>query len=209
LATLYIIAGPNGAGKSTNSKALLGWFNFSLTAFDYDKELYATWKRFGFDPAVEEGVRDSVGRLFSDRKNSAIAGNADFAFETNYHDAVIQETVFLFREAGYQTVLLFLALPDEEIAIERVKRRVALGGHSVDEQTIRERYQRGLLHLDQTFDLFDQVYLLLSNERQTEPILAFAGKEKIFHVESIPHIMRKLPRLQSFIRSAGEGAGQV
>jgi predicted ABC-type ATPase len=45
------------------------------------------------------------------------------------------------RAADYTTVLHVLLIP-EELAAERVRRRVSAGGHDVPENKIRERYQR-------------------------------------------------------------------
>jgi predicted ABC-type ATPase len=198
LATLFIIGGPNGAGKSTNSTAFLEPYN--LTAFDYDKELEQAWSRFGFDPAVEDGVRESVGELFLQMKNAAIQNNTDFAFETNYHHDSIVQTVNRFKEVGHQAVMIFLALPNDESAIARVKRRVSEGGHSVDEKTIRERYKKGLQLLDRTFDAYDRVHLYLSEENEVKLILTLNPKNNIVHSETI-QLMDKLPRLNAFVRA--------
>jgi len=97
--TLFIIAGPNGAGKSTISAALLQPFN--IKAFDYDEELEQAWRRFSFDPAIENGVRNSVADLFLEKKNLAIQNKTDFAFETNYHHESVPQSVTRFKEAGH------------------------------------------------------------------------------------------------------------
>ncbi|MFM7850815.1 MAG: hypothetical protein ACKO96_02625 [Flammeovirgaceae bacterium] len=200
MATLFIIGGPNGAGKSTNSAALLE--PYSLTAFDYDKELELAWKRFSFDPVVEDGVRDSVGELFLQMKNAAIQNNTDFAFETNYHHDSIVQSVNRFKEAGHEAVMIFLALPSEESAIARVKRRVSQGGHSVDETTIRERYKKGLQLLDNTFDTYDRLHLYLSLENEVKLILTVDPKNKIVH-SGATQLMDKLPRLNAFVHAIG------
>lgn len=202
--TLFVIAGPNGAGKSTSSAAFLEPFN--LTAFDYDKELELAWRRFSFDPAVENGVRDSVGELFLQMKNSAIQNNTDFAFETNYHHDSVVQSVNRFNEAGHQTVMIFIGLPSEESAIVRVKRRVSQGGHSVDEKTIRDRYKKGLQLLDLTFDEFDRVNLYLSVENELKPILTLDPKNKIVHYQRA-QLMDRLPCLNAFIRSIKKDQG--
>lgn len=43
--------------------------------------------------------------------------------------------------------LIFLWLETVELAVERVKTRVLLGGHDIPEETIRRRYERGLKNL--------------------------------------------------------------
>jgi predicted ABC-type ATPase len=40
--------------------------------------------------------------------------------------------------------LWFLSLPNEEIAISRVARRVLQGGHNIPEEVIRRRFKAGL-----------------------------------------------------------------
>jgi predicted ABC-type ATPase len=40
------------------------------------------------------------------------------------------------------TIVLHVLLIPEELAVERVRRRVSAGGHDVPENKIRERYQR-------------------------------------------------------------------
>ena len=42
---------------------------------------------------------------------------------------------------------MFLWLPSSQIALERVAKRVAAGGHSVPEETVARRYRAGLLNM--------------------------------------------------------------
>src|SRR5213592_1766461 len=48
------------------------------------------------------------------------------------------------RRSGYQVDLTFFWLPSAEMAIQRVRQRVATGGHHIPEDVIRRRYERGL-----------------------------------------------------------------
>ena len=50
--------------------------------------------------------------------------------------------------------IAFLWLRSEDVAVERVKERVRLGGHDVPENDIRRRYQRGIINF---FDLYQQL----------------------------------------------------
>ena len=159
---LTIIAGPNGAGKSTSSKSLLQ--ERGIEAFDFDKEFYNTWRLFDFDPAVERGVRESIEEKYLEAKQNAIIHKNDFAFETNYHLPGVLETLADFKEAKFETELIFIALLSPDQAIERVKKRVAEKGHSVDKETITERFYSGLKILDQTFEDYQSFTLNLSLE---------------------------------------------
>lgn len=55
------------------------------------------------------------------------------------------------QSKGYEVVLFFLKLPDDEMAIQRVKLRVAEGGHNVPTETIKRRFTKG-------WDNFQNVY---------------------------------------------------
>jgi predicted ABC-type ATPase len=201
LASLFIIGGPNGAGKSTNSKAILA--NEGVTAFDYDLELHKTWSMFSYDPAVEDGVRNSVSVKFLSLKKEAIANKTSFAFETNYHHPSQFNVVEQFRKSGHTTNLVFIALSAVETAIERVKYRVAKGGHSVDEKTIRERFELGLAQLDNTFQHFDVVWLFVSKENENS--LIYTLHPILNQVERVGELssglQQRLPKLKDFIKS--------
>jgi len=68
-----------------------------------------------------EEIRAYVGRRES------------FAFETTLSGRLYARYIRQWQESGYRIKLIFLSLPDVEIAVERVKIRVAQGGHDVDE----------------------------------------------------------------------------
>ncbi|MGA8146156.1 MAG: hypothetical protein WB870_01095, partial [Gallionellaceae bacterium] len=54
----------------------------------------------------------------------------------------------VWRSSGYAVKLIFLSLPDVEIAIERVATRVIQGGHNVPEEVIRRRFSHGIANFE-------------------------------------------------------------
>lgn len=48
------------------------------------------------------------------------------------------------KQAGYRTLLIYVALGDPELRIERVRLRVSRGGHDIPDTDIRRRYWRSL-----------------------------------------------------------------
>ncbi len=52
---------------------------------------------------------------------------------------------------GYLVILLFFWLPSPEMAVSRVAKRVAAGGHNIPTDVIHRRYWHGLKNL---FDIF-------------------------------------------------------
>ena len=167
---LTIIAGPNGAGKSTHSKDLVA--HLAIEAFDFDKEFYSIWSQFSFDPAIEQGAFDRAQLLYIERRAEALQRQSSFAFETNYHTQEILSVIDQFKTSGYKLELIFICLEDISIAIERVKERVAKGGHQVSEEIISERFKKGLALLDESFLLYDNVSIYLSKWKNIEPLLS-------------------------------------
>ena len=69
---------------------------------------------------------------------------ASFAFETTLSGHIYARWIPQWRSDGYQVRLIFLALPNAVMAIERVAARVAQGGHHVASADIRRRFASGL-----------------------------------------------------------------
>ena len=68
----------------------------------------------------------------------------DFAFESTLAG---RSYVNLFKELqkkGYKLHLFFLWIPDAELAIARIKDRVAEGGHSIPANDVRRRFKRSI-----------------------------------------------------------------
>jgi hypothetical protein len=55
--------------------------------------------------------------------------------------------ISLWQAQGYQVKLWFLSLPNEDIAVSRVARRVLQGGHNISQDVIRRRFKAGIENL--------------------------------------------------------------
>jgi predicted ABC-type ATPase len=205
LPVLVIIAGPNGAGKSTTSLDIL--FDLGIKSFDFDLEFYSAWEKFGYDPIVENGVKESIGKLFEDRKQQAISSRSSFSFETNYNSSEVLITVDEFKKAGFLIELIFIILETPEIAIDRVSDRVLRGGHYVDEETIRRRFYDGLDLLDSTFMLFDMVSIYISRTNLISSVILLEPRSnKVESFNPIPEsVSIHLPNLKLFVDKMTEG----
>ena len=196
---LTLIAGPDGAGKSTHSKELLA--DFGIEAFDFNKEFYTLWSEFNFDPFFEQGVLARTQKLYTERRTVALQKKQNLAFETSYHTNEIHAVVEMCRSGRYHLELIFICLESSEIAIERVKDRVAKGGHSVDEITIKKRFEDGLDRLDASFHQFDLVSIYLSKQNDIEGIAMLEpSRNKATSISRIPaSLISHLPKLAGYI----------
>src|ERR1051325_9971320 len=67
-----------------------------------------------------------------------------FAFETTLSGNVYARKIPAWRTSGYRVRLIFLSLPDAEMAISRVATRFAQGGQKVSSSVVRRRFDAGL-----------------------------------------------------------------
>ena len=100
----------------------------------------------------------------------------DFAIETTLatrtHLNVIKEA----QARGYIVTLLYFWLNMPSLAVERVKLRVAAGGHNVEEKTIRRRYDMGLKHLFGLYVPACEYWLIIDNSNAPIEMVAEGGK---------------------------------
>jgi predicted ABC-type ATPase len=142
---VYIIAGPNGAGKTTFAE------NF-LPDFVHCREfLNADLIAAGLSPFSPETQDLRAGRLLLTRIKELVAAKHSYAFETTLSGRTYVRLLKHMKEQGYRIVLLFLWLPDVNMAISRVKSRVKQGGHNIPISVIQRRYASGLKNLFQLY----------------------------------------------------------
>ncbi len=140
-----VIAGPNGAGKSTLAPALL------RDTLNIPEFVNADTIAEGLSAFAPEDASFEAGRVMLGRLHGLAEERKDFAFETTLASRHYAGWLESLKTDGYRVSLTFLWLRSVDIAIERVAERVRSGGHSISDETIRRRYERGLKNL---FELY-------------------------------------------------------
>ncbi len=95
----------------------------------------------------------------------------DFAFETTLASRVFAPWIRAPQADGYLFWLVFLALPDPEMAVARVDERVASGGHPVDHAVIRRRFDRGIRNFFELYAPIADAWWLYDNSGPVEPVI--------------------------------------
>jgi predicted ABC-type ATPase len=129
--TVAVIAGPNGAGKSTAAPVLL---RDTLGLMEFVNADAVALGLSGFDP---DAAGLAAGRVVIERLRSLASERRSFAFETTLATRSFAPWLRDLASLGYHVSIA-------EIALERVRARVQLGGHDIPEQTVRRRYERGI-----------------------------------------------------------------
>ncbi len=86
---------------------------------------------------------------------SHVKHGASFSFETTLSGLTYAQMIPAWRASGYVIKLIFLSLPDVEMAIERVANRLRQGGHNVPEDVIRRRFEHGIKNFERYKALVD------------------------------------------------------
>ncbi|GAA6620923.1 zeta toxin family protein [Scytonema sp. NUACC26] len=139
--SLYVIGGANGSGKTTVAMNLLPNF---LECFEY---VNADSIAAGLSPLNPESMAIEAGRLMIQRLRALSESGSDFAFETTLAAKTFAPFIVNCRAKGYTINLIYFWLRSPDLAVERVARRIASGGHSIPEDVIRRRYERGRKNL--------------------------------------------------------------
>lgn len=147
MGVITVLAGTNGAGKSSIGGALVRRGGGAY--YNPDDETRAILvANPGLDLAQANGLAWARGL---ENLCNAIAEGADYAFETTLGGNTITRT--LIEGAGSAGVSLrvwYCGLASPELHLERVRARVAAGGHDIPADKIRARYdssRRNLLKL--------------------------------------------------------------
>ena len=122
-----IIAGPNGAGKTTFAREFLPVEGECPTFINAD--LIAE----GLSPFKPEAMAIEASRLMLERVRQVVASREEFAVETTLAGRAYLRMIHEWQSVGYQVELMFLQLPSADLAVERVRQRVAQGGHNIPE----------------------------------------------------------------------------
>jgi predicted ABC-type ATPase len=142
---LYIIAGCNGAGKTTASFTILPEIILCKEFVNADEIAK------GLSPFQPEKVSFEAGRIMLNRINDLLKNNESFAFETTLSTKSYKNKILEAKQNGYTVTLVFFWLQNVELAKERVKTRVAEGGHNIPADIIERRYIKGIKNL---FDIY-------------------------------------------------------
>lgn len=156
---LFIIAGPNGAGKTTYARRFLP--EEMRTGEFVNADLIAA----GLSPFAPAKATFAAGRLMLRRLRELAARGEDFAFETTLSGRGYVALLREMRAAGYYVRLDFLWIPELSIARERVKERVAKGGHDIPDDVQQRRFHLGVRNLAMLYRPLLNTWRLFDNTR--------------------------------------------
>ena len=118
-------------------------------------------------------------------ENLVVAGK-NFAFETTCAGHRQAKLLRWCHAEGYRVTFTYLWLPSPDLAVVRVAKRVAAGGHRIPDDVIRRRYFAGLSNMRHVFMMLADVALIYDNSGDSPVLIAEqrAGSELLVHDKS-------------------------
>jgi len=149
-----IIGGINGVGKSTIYSSL------------FDEDVKALGKRINVDEIVttygdwrDTSIQFLAGKKAVKEIKACLQTKIDFHQETTLAGQSVLHTAKTAKAKGYSVHLWYIFVSDVEIAKQRVRTRVACGGHGISDEIIERRSITSLKTLKTLIPLCDEVWL--------------------------------------------------
>lgn len=163
-----IVAGPNGSGKSSvYLDADLEWGGRSVWIVNPDllAARIQTVEHLEIGPANLAAVQRIEAWL-----DASIDVHKTIGVETVLSTPKYRRLVDKAKGLGFAIWLIYVVLDSPERSIERIKLRVAKGGHHVADDDVRKRYRRSLEQFSWFLDQADQAWIYDNSGVQPQPI---------------------------------------
>ena len=148
----YIFAGVNGSGKSTLYKT--NFLNKDIKnsiRINTDEIVYSfgDWKN-----SIDQ---IKAGKIAIQLRNKCFLEEKSFNEETTLTGKTILKIIDKAKNLGYKIHLYYIGIGNPEIAKERVKNRIARGGHGISSNLIEKRYYESLQNLEKILSKCDLI----------------------------------------------------
>ena len=163
---VYIIAGPNGSGKTTFANKFLP--DYVKCPNFVNSDLIAE----GLSPFQPQLAAMKAGRLVLEQTHDLAKKNLDFSFETTLSGKSYIPFLGKLRNKNYSVHLFFLWVPTVELALARIRERVADGGHDVPVGDVRRRFRRGIYNLFRFYRPLLDSWMLFDNSSAKPSLIA-------------------------------------
>jgi len=183
---VYIIGGPNGAGKTTFAVKFLP--EYVMCPNFVNADLIAQ----GLSPFSPGAAAIKAGKLVLEEIHRFANRGVDFAFETTLSGKLYVNLFKSFKAKGYKIHLFFLWIPGADLALSRIKTRVAQGGHDVPVRDVLRRFDRSIRNFFNLYQPFIDSWILFNNAGPIPILIAERknGKVRIINESSYNDIVK-------------------
>lgn len=178
MSDVYLSGGPNGAGKTTTALRI-------FPALGVAHFINADAIAQGLSPLDVTKAARAAGRLMLEQMELRLSRGDDFALESTLASRSLAPFVERCKSQGYRFTLIYVWLRSADLAVQRVARRVASGGHDIPEDVIRRRYERGRANFFELYRPLADKWSVWNNSDEESVEVAFGldGAEEILQPE--------------------------
>ncbi len=167
---LYIISGCNGSGKTTASYTLLP------DLLDCKEFVNSDEFAKSLSPFSPSSASITASRYMLMKINYLLGRLVDFSIETTLATRSLVKIIEEAQLLGYEVTVLYFWLNSPELAISRVRARVASGGHNIPDNVVRRRYVMGLRYFFDTYKPLCDHWVLADNSKSPFTVIARGSK---------------------------------
>ena len=80
------------------------------------------------------------------------------------------------QQLGYEVKLWFLSLPNADMAVSRVAKRVTQGGHNIPEEVIRRRFSAGISNFRHRYCPIVDAWMYFDNAGMRPELIEWSDK---------------------------------
>ncbi len=177
---IYVIAGVNGAGKSSIQGAAI----LKANGHYYNPDEAAA-RLMAADPELSQFAANSIAwHNGVELLRKAIKERLDYSFESTLGANTVPGLLRDAANEGLNVRIWYVGLSSPELHIDRVRRRVSRGGHSIPESDIRRRYETSRQNLMQLIPYLTGLKVF-DNSAEADPHSGRSPQPKLLlHVES-------------------------
>jgi len=170
---IYVFAGPNGSGKSTVVNSYRKNKGFPRLFICPDLIVPS-------DKKSDKNEYIKAMQKAEEARFNAVQNGESFAFETVLSNPDKLDFIKFSKTKGYKVITIYIVTSSPKINIERIKDRVARGGHDVPTDKIISRYHRSLDLMFDVIALSDNAMVYDNSDK--EPALIFAKNHDAIHL---------------------------
>jgi predicted ABC-type ATPase len=124
-----------------------------------------------------------AGKLVLEQIHRFAGAGVDFAFETTLAGKLYINLFRTLKAKGYKIHVFFLWLPDTDLAVSRIKSRVAQGGHDIPVADILRRFDRSISNFFRLYQPVINSWMLFDNAGPVPVLIAEKKNGKIVIID--------------------------
>jgi predicted ABC-type ATPase len=189
----WIVAGPNGSGKSTVYTGT-GIKDFDRSVWIINPDLLTVRIQAAESTSLQKANLEAVRRIYA-WLEASIAAYQTVGVETVLSTDKYRDLVLAAKALGFEIRLIYVILRSAALNVERVRIRVAEGGHNVAKRKIIERRERSLQQLPWFLEQADGAWLFDNSSSKPRLIGTKINGTIVLEPTALPEIRKAVAQI--------------